>query len=317
MAGVRAEREKFRSGDCRFDGSMELVSPKQPETNLSGPMKGRLAIEGERVRFEISKPGMVVDPKSIRTSAAKKKESRATAKTTKGTLTRLFADNLEKLTFWRSDQPLMTITRSGKKDRKLSGYADVRAATLYDPFSLDACRTMAEVFDIFKTGYAKMNRAAKKTNNGQWELTWKSQYDQEIIKYTMIVDEARGYTPEEFRCETRFVDVRAPSREWFLEWKNQTRWDQIGGTWVPVHHEHRQVLSPVSQYSESYIYDYHWESVNQDVSDDLFTYTKLDVPKTVAIQDVSTGETEWIREFPTPAAAAPVSFWSTWTGMTV
>lgn len=319
MAGLRNEREKFKSGECRFDGSLAFVFPKQPESSFSGPMKGRLAIEGDKLRFDLTKPSYVVDPSTIRTSA-KKTEGRATAKMMKGTLTKLFADNLEKLTFWRSDNPLMTITRSGKEDRKLSEYTDIRVITLYDPISLRKCRTMAEILDIFFKagyGYSTMNKAAKKGKDGRWELTWDSKVKNEATKYTLIVNEARGYTPEEFRCESKLDGAPAPAADWFLEWINQTRWDQIGGVWVPVHHEHRQVLGPMSAYSETYIYDYHWDSVNQDVPDDVFTYTKLDVPKTVAIQDVSTGETEWIREFPAPASAAPVSFWGTWTGMTV
>lgn len=320
MAGLRNEREKFRSGDCRFDGSIELVSPKRPEMNLSGPMKGKLSIKGEKVRFEVSRPGWVVDPNTIRTSAPNKKESLATAKMMKGTMTKLFADDSEKLTFWRSDQPLTTISKSGKTDRKLSDYTDIRVITLYDPISLRKCRTMSEILDIFFKegyGYSTMNKAAKKAKDGRWELAWEGRFENIVTRSTLIVNESRGYTPEEFRCESKFDGAPVQAPDWFLEWVNRTRWDQIGGAWVPVHHEYRQVMGPMAQYSEAYIYDYHWDSVNQDVPDDVFTYTKLDVPKTVAIQDVSTGETEWIREFPTPTAAAPVSFWSTWTGMTV
>jgi hypothetical protein len=175
---------------------------------------------------------------------------------------------------------------------------------------------MSGMFDVFKNGYAKMKKTAKKREDGRWELAWEAKNEKILTKSTLIVNEARGYTPEEFRCESKVDGAPGRAADWFLQWENRTRWDQIGGAWVPVHHEHRQVLSPMAQYSETYIYDYHWDSVNQDVDDDVFTYTKLTVPTTVAIEDVSSGETEWIREFPT-TEPAPVSFWSTWTGLAV
>lgn len=334
MARMRSEREKFRSGECSFDGSMEVISRKQPKSNLSGPIRGKLSFDGDKTRFEETRPHWFADSAAIKTSKANAASNVVTAeiqkdgpvKVKKGALTKAFADNQEKAVFWRSDQPLMVIVRSGNaNDRGLTDYVDVQAAILYDPISLSKRQTKAKIYDVFlKKGYADMKKAARKREDGRWELSWESAFDNIITKYTLIVNEPRGWTAEEFRCESKVDGAPPRAPDWFLEWVNLTRWDQIDGIWAPVHHE-RRIMNPKAERSTTYIYNYHWTSVNQPVNDEVFTYKALDVPTTVAIQDTSSGDTDWIRKFPatTPGAETapepepePASFWRSRAGWT-
>lgn len=57
-------------------------------------------------------------------------------------------------------------------------------------------------------------------------------------------------------------------------------------------------MGPHSGIGEEMSLDLNWELINQPVDENVFSYLTFDVPDDVAIQDTSSGETIWIREFP-------------------
>ncbi len=114
----------------------------------------------------------------------------------------------------------------------------------------------------------------------------------------LSIDVEADFTPLEFRCESAPVARAMDPEAWFLEWRIVTKWEPREGVWVPARYEFAIPLSPVSNTHLQKNIEYHWKTVNQPIDSDLFSYRTFDVPAKVGIQDVSSGETKWIKPLP-------------------
>ena len=106
LAGMKKERYKLLSGVCRFTGALVAQIDARPEENLNGPVEGLLAVDAGKTRYDMTRPGWVVDPKSVQLT---KGTNKATATTMKGTLTTMYADDGTQATFYHSDNSSIRI----------------------------------------------------------------------------------------------------------------------------------------------------------------------------------------------------------------
>lgn len=293
VSGMRNERSRFVSGACRFNGNFKLTWPKEPARNLDGPMEGFLAFDGNRVRFDYTRPGWVVDPTTVRVIKSDD-SSRPTADTVRGMLTTRFAEDKTRVTLWHSDNPLLAIAQPQDfADRRTTGWFDIRGINLYEPISIERGDSLEKVFTDL-VGFAKCDGHVTRDGDSTWVLRWAwAASKKEITNWTLVVDVRSGFTPVSYRCET--VQHEHPDNK-ILEYEYKTEWQVVQGVSVPVRHQSfRAGFSPAV---EEVIWNYRWEAVNESVADDLFQYTTFDVPDSVAIQDVSGKQVVMIRDFP-------------------
>lgn len=305
LNGVRQNSNAIVSGYATFSGRFKADFENAPENDQDGIVTGLLAFESSKIRFDISRPGWVVDKsrkaefqsESVDNSDPAARRS-LVAKMTKGIITKRYSDNGVQVTVWNSDQPMVAIARPADLvDRRFTEYIDYRCPTLFDPFSIAKGWTLEHILTRFDTEFD--NSTATVTRQGPvWTLTWRSVDGNEMSRWVLDVDTGSGFAPVRYRCEsTRLNDKTRPSK-WIPEWENTATYRQVSGVFVPVHVKRIRFMGPHSGIGEEMSLDLNWELINQPVDENVFSYLTFDVPDDVAIQDTSSGETIWIREFP-------------------
>ncbi len=321
VTGMKENARKFVSGVCRFEGTFVREHPAKPEDCLNGPMRGLIAIDGEKVRYDIVRPDSVVDKSTIQ---VEKQTGKTTARSGKGVATRRFADDGTRVTFWHSDSGAVVVSQS--KDlpsRRATEYVDIRGITLFDQNSIDHGYTLDQKFDYLGKYCNWYRGKVTGVDSATWVLSWSHQDETPwVTRWTLTVDVKSGFTPRSYKYEevfTKKVDdllsslgskpissresetlklLRGNEGKWLPAWENRTNWAQINGAWLPTHHESEIFRGIFSSVAQKKTYDFRWQSVNQPVDQNLFNYTTFEIPENVGIQDVSGGGVVWIKEIP-------------------
>lgn len=310
LTGMQEEMSRLTSGVCHFTGKFESRISGAPEKNLTGATQGLIAIEGGKVRFDITRPGWIIDPTTIRSADDPDTPGRVgnvTAKTKKGILTKRFADDGIRVTVWNSNQPMIAIAQTRDfPDVRSTGYIDIRGITLFDRLSINKGLSLDQIFDNFSEHYSKLEQSIEKIDESKWILNWLVSDEMGSTKWSLTVDIESGFMPQVYQCESAPVKDVNQDDKWILEWRNKTEWKQVNGAWVPVFHEFYTPSSPFSKIVERTIFHLAWENVNAEIDDQLFTYKTFEVPDDVAIQDASGSDTVWIKPFPGSSPPAAV-----------
>lgn len=289
LDGVNNLSTALRSGQAEISGTFSSRYRTRPSRDLQGELTGFVAYDGKKVRFDISRPGWIVDGESLN-----EWRSGEPTKMIKGQLRKAFATDGSNITIWNSDQPLISIgSESELPDRRIAEHIDFRCPTLFDLYSVNQGWTLAHILSRFDTEFPDNVKCT--INEGNWNITWTYKGTNDICRWILNVDTARGFTPTSYRCETKFPTL---PDDWICEWENITRWTQISDIWVPIRSERHYYQNPASDMAESIVMDFKWSSVNQAISPDVFTYKSFNVPDHIAIQDSSGGEAVWIKPFP-------------------
>lgn len=298
LEGMKTGRYKLVSGVCRFTGTYNFRHKDDPGQNLKGPLEGFLAIDGEKTRYDLSRPGWITDRGSIELIEG---TNRATANTIKGRVTTMFAKGDVDTTFHHSDNSLVEVGPSKDvKDLAVTEYDDIRAITFYGPlYGVKAAGeplTLDQVCDDL-VGYFSVEGRVAKVDESTYVVTWgRSLGDPPVqrLRWTLSVDVASGFTPKSYKFECARENEMKKANPWTLVFENKTDWREIHGVWVPSHHESCAFANEYGwgRGSEKTILEYHWESVNEPVDEDLFNYTTFEVPDRVGVQ----GPSGWIRK---------------------
>ena len=288
LNGVIESATKLRSGNATIKGTLRSNFLNQPENNFSGPVEGRVAYDGKKVRYDISRPGWVVEKASIVTDLGSAK-----AKMIKGQITKRFSSDGEKVTIWNSDQPLIAIGRLGDfTDQRTTEHFDFRCPTVFDPLSIGRGWSLEFILNRFKTEF--LPNPTVVDVNGIWTITWTGQDSTDAVRWLLFVDTKKDFVPTKYLCESAKVKDMA----WVKEWEVVSEWAQISKVWVPIHTSRTIFPCPTSTVDEEISLDLEWSSVNESVDPDTFTYKSFEVPDEIGIQDSSNGEVIWIKDLP-------------------
>ncbi len=288
LEGVKEQCASLRSGRATITGSLTSSFELKPEYNLDGPVEGLVAYDGTKVRFDITRPGWVVDQEILPTL-----ELGDPAKMVKGKITKRFSCDGLRVTIWNSDQPMIMIAQeSDMPDWKTTEHIDFRCPTLFDRYSIGQGWSLEEILERFKTEFPKDCSCVKQ--DGIWELTWTYRDERDTTRWLLTVDTKRGFVPTKYKCETKFAVF---PEKWITEWENRTEWAQCSNVWVPIRSERLIYNTPASNLDEALAMDLTWDSINQSLESDLFSYKGFDVPDEIAVQDSSSGEAVWIKPF--------------------
>jgi hypothetical protein len=292
LSGVKEHCKKLNSGRAKITGSLKTEFKNQPEFNLAGPVSGLVAYDGQKVRFDITRPGWVVD----RSSLADEAKAGEPVKMMKGMLEKSFSDDGVKIAIWNSDQPMVTIGQlSDLPDRRVAEHINFRCPTLFDIYSIGQGWTLEHILQRFETEFGNAVAECVKDNE-VWKLIWTYQEGGEVTRWVLTVDTSRGFVPVQYKCES--ADARSDERTWIPEWENSTEWEMVSDVWVPIRFERSIFSGPASSFDEKLVMELDWELVNEAIDDDSFTYRGFKVPEHVGIQDSSSGEAIWIKHLP-------------------
>lgn len=316
IAGVRNEIEKRRSGIGKFRGTFRYEQSGAPEKALHGEVHGLVAIEAGKVRFDITRPDIVVNPKSAAPVAPG--SNRVLATLIPGISTKKYANDGLLTSAWHSDNGILGIGRSTSRAvPPETDYLDIRGPTLFDPVSLGRGTSLDEILSGIEGVSKKFQVRVTGVDGPQWTAEWRNSSDDHwITRVVLVVDVAHGFTPVEYRCETIAKGEGEKSDQWIVEWRNRTSWQAFDGAYFPSHHESRDERGPFSTIERIQTLDFEWSNVNQDVDDELFSYTSFDLPAHIGIQDSSTGVPRWIKK-PAGSQSAEGSKFGIWPVMAV
>ena len=131
ISGVKNEHRKLLSGVARFRGTYVEKHKENSSLEFDGPTDGLVAIDGGKVRFDMSGPGWAVDHKSVERIP---NSAMVKGRTVRGRCTTRFADDRSRVTLWHSNNSMAVIALPRDlPDRSAYQYVDIRGITLLSP----------------------------------------------------------------------------------------------------------------------------------------------------------------------------------------
>lgn len=308
LSAISRERHKLVSGVCLVTGSFDGKRPSDPSTNLDGPIKGMIAFDNDKIHYDYTRPGWVVDTSSIQKGGAA--TSNVKAQTKKGEFETRFALDGDRLTVWSTDQGFVVVSKleAMPEIRTFGDYIDIRAPALIERLAVTKGWFLDDVLNQIREFTSKYLTEVKELRDSVWSISWRIPAERFTKRWTLEVD-TKNFTPLEYRCEAAPTDRVDQDDAWFVVWKNKDTWTERDGIWIPTRHEYHHEDGPFSRVNETVIYDYDWKSVNEAVDEKLFNHESFDLPATVGIQDVSGDSPILIRPpmVSVPASAFPAA----------
>jgi hypothetical protein len=228
LAAMKAERLKVRSGVCRITGTYTARNP-QANQALEGPLEIFTAFDGNKIRFDRSQPGWVIDRKSARPHPSGE-PGRATAEMKRGVEKYAFYDDGKKTALWNQDSIQMEILPSAAKTlqrfRSL-GYFDVRGLGLYYHLAFQRQDRLGELFDVHAKAIVKP--MVDRTNPDRWVLRAVDKENVMESESLIVIDVKNGFTPIEYTMKQR---NHKRNEDWYTTQSVVTRWEKSKEVWV-------------------------------------------------------------------------------------
>jgi hypothetical protein len=261
-------------------------------------VKGFIAFDRDKLRYDISRPDWIVDPASItQSNRGAAQDGQVTSRTIKGILTKRFANDGTRATVWVSGEPLIAISQAHEMPNVIRGdYFDIRCPTIFDRLAMNKGLTLDQVFGNFTEHLAKFSQQVEHPDAATWLLIWTAEHSDGKTTWSLALDVEKAFVPKQFKCETVRRQNKPGTK--ILEWEISADWLLRDGVWVPEHYAYHQFVGPFSGVDEKKTLDFKWEQVNQAVDPQLFNYQTFQVSDEVAVQDVSSGTPVWIKPLP-------------------
>jgi hypothetical protein len=307
MAGMRKERLALRNGVCRINGQYTCRGFSNPSANMEGTIEIFLAFDQDKVRFDIKRPGLIVDESTLESDP--KNPGLALFKSKKGTVEQKYCKNSKKTAFWTVGQQEIAIwANTGSPPPNALGFFDVRALGLYHCLALERQENFGKLIEGWES--AKTLSDVDRSDSQLWVILWTMQDEAMMGEWRIWVDVQHGFTPVRFEVRERPPSGSGP---WWVVQKSKTKWTGVDGVWVPVHHEFSVTPQPLpgkSAWRRDTSFDIVWEKVNNQIDPALFDYNSFDAPSTVGVVDSSGGRSIVIKQYqvPPPAGSAPTPF---------
>jgi hypothetical protein len=289
IAGMRQERARLNSGVCQIRGTISRKDVNKPAEEFMGELQILAAFEGaQSFRFDRSQPGLVSDP-ATKIADPKQPERILKMDRKRGTITIKYARNQTKVAQWFGPEAahISVIANTGQRYPHGWGIFDVRGLGLYYQIALER----EDDFQKLLEGYSKFSPmpVIERSDPQTWIVTWGFPDDTVSAEFRLWIDVEHGFTPIRFLSRDHYHKKVPP--EWRIMEESQTTWKQMGGTWVPVHHESKVSPGYVAESS----FDITWAKVNESLDPKLVTYEGFEVPSYVGIVDSSTGQTITVK----------------------
>lgn len=298
LTKLKEARSQLVSGKCKITGTVNTTYLKEPKGEIAGPVTILMAFDygGNRIRFDLSRPGWVVDYSTLQTLSTN--QGAASAKQKIGTLTKKFADDGERVSFWHSDNVLCSVSPNINADlRATSEYFDLRAAGLHEPHTFKGNKPFEAIFDeaLALTKFSRTIEAGEQ----RWIIERSAETPLNRMKWILELDPNKAFAPIRHRLENTLLKKDPP--ETIVSWEFNVDWDQREGVWVPL--RYRQLATNES-YIESFDYAFEWLEVNQPQPKERFSYVDFNLPDYVGIIDTTSGESIYLKE-PKPHPDTP------------
>jgi hypothetical protein len=285
LEGVRKERVALKSGVCRVRQRFDVSFLADEEKNSSGEYVFLIAFDGnERIRFDRSGPGLVVD--LDKSTSDPKEPGKVKAVFKQGTVSSKYYKDKGKAVLWEDGRASIDIVASASRPPKQQpGYFDVHGMGLYSVIDLGRRYDLRDLLDE----YSKIKRTEVRPSSDQQDvyvMEWTSPDDPLVVRWRLWIDVAHGFTPIRLEQSERPREVAdiMPLVQSF-----QVRWEQREGVWVPIRQE-MSVTPTNRKWKRTDTLEITWESVNKPVPDELFDMKSFEAPDSVGIVDVTLGE---------------------------
>jgi hypothetical protein len=272
-------RNKLNSGIVVIVGvaSTHYSHPDDMHVDVDGAYRVEQAFDHKRKlwRFDISRPGAVVDRETIRMGQG----SSVTAKSKIGTLRKKFAIKNDRATFWWADNSVCTISPSSDADSINHDSFDVRAFGLYGPVEMRRQHTLAYMLDH----WTKLEKIATVTTRDNLKIIQFHPKCEGELKYIIEihVDIQNGFTPI-YHSGSR---QNNPREQWYKEYEYRIQWESINDIYVPIQYNFKSQSHPTKYFIEKIDAKLQWSNINQLNNDSLFDYTTFDLPEHIGISE--------------------------------
>jgi hypothetical protein len=293
FAGMDADRQKLRNGHAIITGTAATKFSKNLEPVI-GDYRVVTAFDHdrERWRFDIDRPGDVIDYSKIATDS----QNHSTGLMKTGNQRKRYALNGKMGTYWDGNNSICVSAKSDDTKTVSHESYDVRALGLYYPISWARHESYSQVMSYWKS----MRRLPNMTQKNQMMIIVWNGANPEGGKYrtTMHIDVENGMTPVYLMSEKR--DKPLPN-EWLVEHEYKVSWKKINDVYVPTEFHLYYIGRSYDSAGPKHFTDtidakIEWKNVNNLRGDSLFNYTTFGLPDHVGIAEVTNAGMKYTRQ---------------------
>ncbi|MCI0738764.1 MAG: hypothetical protein L0Y72_06955 [Gemmataceae bacterium] len=291
LGSMRQERLKVQSAVCRINGRYVIRPTNAGEKGFDGPLQIFAAFDGQKRRFDSTRPGWEVDAATAQPHPSGA-PGQALSKSKRGVESYKYSDNGKKATYWNVRGGANVEIMPSYGDRRLPfdiAYFDLRALGLYHSLALNSQDSFKVLFDAYASMPSKTR--IDRTDPAIWAIHWIFDKRPAMVETVLHVNVREGFTP--VRLTVRDRAPRNDNEPWTTIQDFRTDWKQLGDVWVPVNHIYS--IFKGSSWLEVTM-DIAWEKVNEPLDDDLFNWKSFGAPESVGVVDLSLGNPIVIRD---------------------
>lgn len=291
LTSLQMNREMVRSGRVTFSGALRTFerqndhsqenAAQEPKSIIEGDIKGLLVFDGrDRMRFEWSEPGMVVDISSVK--VVDQATGEVDASSTAGRHDRFFVQNGNSSWMWQSGFHSILKEPSAELIPRC-GLFDWRSLGLYTWVEFDNCMTVDKIVD------ALIKRPAKSIHRdgaGRATIVWDFSDSIMSTEFEVSIDEAHAFTVTSCKMRERH---KVSIADWQTTQESHVTWKEQDGITVPT--EYELLVRPADgTFEKRLTFGMNWESMGSKIPDDEFSLSKIPAPKHVGLIDSTSGE---------------------------
>jgi hypothetical protein len=291
LEGIRAERGKLKTAIC----DVEFATAYEDKTNSK-----ILDLDESRVMIAISDTGDFRMSWTYQRSIAEKRFLRGDGvyQSESPGRTGTFIRTKEKCIQWLEGQRIVDILPPSTAYPSWIKFFDVKAIGIYSWVEFQQSLGFEELIENL---ISMPVLEVSENSEGVYELVW--ELGSENLQWIIDVDCHRGFAPIAAKMRQRTTS----SDPWLNIQEFQSDWEKVSSVWVPVRFTGRkQPKSDANTDTISLRLD--WRSVNDTISDEMFTIKALNAPDAVSVVDSTLGSPIEIKvagqPFPTDDAGS-------------
>lgn len=250
VRSIRMEREKLKSGVLRIKGTEGSEYARNPDRNKSESFEIFVAFDADHLRFDTREMGYVLHPD--------------TGQPMRGRIERKYLRTKDKIATWAS----------GRRSRVAEpNPPPIGRRKLFDVRTLGIRGWVGRHMSLEETLQALLNhprvKGVDRSDPKRVQLTLQGGIlAGRASDFRIWISPVEGYSATRSEVLTRFK----PDEPWKLTQQSNTRWQEAGGTWVPVHHD----WSIYSDKQRKFLdFDLEWESINKPIDPKWFEIESL------------------------------------------